>query len=237
MVQSLELDDDDAGEALQALERSLGFQFDAADLAECRTVGDLHRLVAPHMAAASGEGCAGAMAYYRLRRALMPHAGGTRLRPSYVLSEFIATPPRQLFRRIERETRLQLPPLASGWLGLVSFAIGVVALLAVLPVHIFYPGRTLYLLLLVPAAIWLFTLDPGRFGKDCRTLGDLARKVAILNYAHLIEGGARPTPADQWEVVTEVLAGYSAVPKRQIRADMLILPAARYAAWDIAGFR
>jgi hypothetical protein len=230
MAQSLDLDDDNASQAIQALERSLGFQFEDGELDACRTVGDLFRIVSGRIDGSGGEACAAAMAFYRLRRALAPHARGENLRPSYVLSEFIATPPKQLFRQIERETRLQLPAPANSGLGIAAFSAATAALLGVIPVHVFYPGWTLYLILAIPAAIWAFTLDHGRFGKDIRTMGDLAKKVAMLNYGHLIEGGARPSQADQWDVVTEILAGYSAVKRSQIRSDTLILPAQRYAA-------
>jgi hypothetical protein len=230
MAGSLDLEDDDASDAIQALERSLGFRFADGELTTCRTVGDLFGIVSRRLDRLGGEACAGAMAFYRLRRALAPHAGGENLRPSHVLSELITTPPKQLFRQIERETGLQMPPPASSPLGIAAFAAAAVALLGILPVHMFYPGWTLYLILLIPAAIWVFTLDPGRFGKDCRTLGDLAKRVVSHNYGHMLEAGARPTQADQWDVVTEILAGYTTVKKGSIRPDTLILPAKRYAA-------
>jgi hypothetical protein len=231
MTGSLDIDDEDASDAIVKLERSLGFRFADGELNDCRTVGDLFRIVSRRLAGlGGGEACACAMAFYRLRRALSPYAGGETLRPSHVLSELITVSPKQLFRQVERETGLQMPPLASGWLGIAAFATAAAALLGVLPVHVFYPGWTLYLILLIPAAIWLFTLDPGRFGKDCRTLGDLAKRVVSHNYGHLLEAGARPSQADQWDLLTEFLSGYTAVKKQNIRPDMLILPARRYAA-------
>ncbi|HLZ67801.1 MAG TPA: acyl carrier protein [Aliidongia sp.] len=230
MAGSLELDDEDASDAIVRLERSLGFRFADGELDDCRTVGDLFRIVSKRLDGLGGEACATAMAFYRLRRALSPYAGGETLRPSHVLSELITIPPKQLFRQVERETGLQMPPLASGWVGVAAFATAAMALLGILPVHVFYPGWTLYLILLIPAATWLFTLDPGRFGKDCRTLGDLAKRVVSHNYGHLLEAGARPTQADRWDVLTECLSGYTTVKKQDIRPDMLILPARRYAA-------
>jgi hypothetical protein len=230
MAGSLDLDDADASDAILGLERSLGFRFADGELEDCRTVGDLFRIVSRRLEGLGGEACAGAMAFYRLRRVLSPYAGGETLRPSHVLSELITIPPKQLYRQIERETGLQMPSLASAGLGVAAFATAMAALLAIIPVHMFYPGWTLYLILLIPAAIWVFTLDPGRFGKECRTLGDLAKRVVHHNYGHLLEAGARPSQADQWDVLTEILSGYTAVKKADIRADMLILPARRYAA-------
>jgi hypothetical protein len=230
MAQSLDLDDDDASAAIMALEHSLGFQFEDGELAACRTVGDIFRIVSSRIESVGGDACASALAFYRLRRALVPHARGENLRPSYVLPEFISTPPKQLFRQIEIETGLQLPPPAISWLGRAAFATAAMALLGILPAHMLYPGWTLYLILLIPAAIWLFAIDPGRFGKDCRTLGDLAKKVASHNYGHLLEPGARPSRSDQWDLVAEILSANSPVERADIGPDTLILPARRYAA-------
>ena len=227
---SLEIDDQDATDALAALERSLGFQFGADELETCRTVGDIYRIVARRLEGSDGEACVTAMTFYRLRRALAPYAGGEKLRPVHVLSELIGEPPRRAVKRIEAETRLQLPPLASSWLGKAAFATAAIALLGIIPVHMLYPGWTLLTIGLIPAAIWILSIDPGQFPKDCRTLGDLAKKVVALNYGHLLEAGARPRQSDQWDVLTEILSEYSVVPKAAIRADMLILPAKSSAA-------
>lgn len=230
MANSLDIDDEDATDALAALERSLGFQFGADELETCRTVGDIYRIVARRLEGSNGEACVTAMAFYRLRRALAPFSGGEKLRPVHVLSELIAGSPRQAVKQIEAETGLHLPPLASSWLGQAAFATAIVALLGIIPVHMFYPGWTLLTIGLMPASIWLLSIDPGRFSKDCRTLGDLTKKVVALNYGHLLEAGARPRQGDQWDVLTEVLSEYSPVPKAAIRADMLILPTKSYAA-------
>jgi len=230
MANSLEIDDEDATDALATLERSLGFQFGVGELETCRTVGDIYRIVTRRLQGSDGEACVTAMAFYRLRRALAPYAGGEKLRPVHVLSELIAGPPRQAVKRIEAETGLHLPPLASSWLGKAAFATAAIALLGIIPVHMLYPGWTLLTIGLIPAAIWVLSIDPGRFSKDCRTLGDLTKKVVALNYGHLLEAGARPRQGDQWDVLTEILSDYSAVPKAAIRADMLILPAKNYVA-------
>jgi hypothetical protein len=229
-VPSLNLDDDDATDALSDLERSLGFRFGNDELTTCRTVGDVHRVISKRLANSGGDACAGAMAFYRLRRALTPYANGEKLWPTSVLSEFIQVPPKRLFKKIEAETGLHLPQPASSWLGQLAFAVMATALLGIIPVHVLYPGWTLFTILLIPASIWTLSIDPGRFAEDCRTLRDLAKTTMALNFGHLLEAGARPRPADQWEVLTEVLSEYSALPKAEITPEMLILPAKRYAA-------
>ena len=229
-VPSLNLDDDDATGALSDLERSLGFRFGDDELTACRTVGDIHRVIARRLADSGGDACASAMAFYRLRRALTPYADGEKLRPSSVLAEVIRVPPKRLFKKIEAETGLHLPQATSSWLGRLAFAVMVAALLGIIPVHVLHPGWTLFTILLIPASIWTLSIDPGRFAEDCRTLRDLAKTTAALNFGHLLDAGARPRPADQWEVLTEVFSEYSALPKPEITAEMLILPAKRYAA-------
>jgi hypothetical protein len=229
-VHSLDLDDDDASQALSDLERSLGFRFQAAELTACRTVGDIFRIVARHLDGTGGEACASAIAFYRLRRALSPYAGGEKLRPSSVLATVVPIPPKRLLIRIEAETRLHLPPPTNSWLGRSAFAVAMLAFLGMIPVHMLYPGWTLLTILLIPVAIWTFANDPGRYARDCRTLGNLAKQTALLNFGPLLEAGARPRPGDQWEVLTEILSGYGTVPKAAITPDMLILPAERYAA-------
>jgi len=229
-VHSLELVDDAASQALSDLERSLGFRFHADALTTCRTVGDLFRAVARELAGTGGEACASALAFYRLRRALTPYAGGERLRPSSVLAAFVQIPPRRLFKRIEAETRLHLPPPTNSWLGHAAFAIATLAFLGMIPVHLLYPGWTLFTILLMPVSIWTFAIDPGRYAGDCRTLGDLAKKTALLNFGPLLEAGAWPRQAEQWEVLTEILSGHGTLPRAAITPDMLILPAERYVA-------
>jgi len=233
-VPSLELDDDDASQALSDLERSLGFRFQADELTTCRTVGDIFRVVARRLDGTGGEACASAIAFYRLRRALTPHAGGEKLRPSSVLAAFVPVSPKRLFKQIETETRLHLPPPTNSWLGRVAFAVAATAFLGMIPVHMLYPGWTLFTILLIPVSIWTFSIDPGRYPGDCRTLGDLAKKTAQLNFGPLLEAGARPRQGDQWEVLTEILSGYGTLPKAAITPETLILPAKRYAA-GIAG--
>jgi hypothetical protein len=229
-VPSLNLDDDDATGALSDLERSLGFRFGDDELTACRTVGDIHRIIARRLANSGGDACASAMAFYRLRRALAPYTDGEKLRPSSVLAEVIQVPPKRLFKKIEAETGLHLPQATSSWLGRLAFAVAVTALLGIIPVHVLYPGWTLFTILLIPASIWTLSIDPGRFAEDCRTLRDLAKTTAALNFGHLLDAGSRPRTADQWEVLTEVFSEYSALPKAEITAEMLILPAKRYAA-------
>jgi hypothetical protein len=229
-VPSLNLDDDDATGALSDLERSLGFRFGDDELTACRTVGDIHRIIARRLVNSGGDACASAMAFYRLRRALAPYTDGEKLRPSSVLAEVIQVPPKRLFKKIEAETGLHLPQATSSWLGRLAFAVAVTALLGIIPVHVLYPGWTLFTILLIPASIWTLSIDPGRFAEDCRTLRDLAKTTAALNFGHLLDAGSRPRTADQWEVLTEVFSEYSALPKAEITAEMLILPAKRYAA-------
>jgi hypothetical protein len=48
--------------------------------------------------------------------------------------------------------------------------------------------------------------DPGVIPNDCRTLGSLSRRTALLNYTSLAKSGAARNKQVIWSVLTELLS-------------------------------
>ena len=80
-------------------------------------------------------------------------------------------------------------------------------------------------------AIWLLILpvlafDPGGWHGDWKTLGSLARSVAVRNVAYFAGKGARNRDGDWWRSLSHLLAGIvvpaggdGEIEPRQIRPD------------------
>ena len=69
----------------------------------------------------------------------------------------------------------------------------------------------------------LVLLDPGRLPADCRTLGGLARKIAVLNFGRPHAQGAKARDRDLWAALVEILSEYTLLPKAEIHSGTLIL--------------
>jgi hypothetical protein len=110
------------------------------------------------------------------------------------------------------------------WLGTIG-AIG--GGLAVIPVAIFYGFWAL-----APIAIGslLIRLDPGKFPKNCKTLGDLAAKMSKLNVGYFADKGARVSDTQLWEALTEIVSAYSSLRPEAMRRECLLLSSQRKAA-------
>lgn len=93
----------------------------------------------------------------------------------------------------------------------------------------------LFLTAMVAPALWptgvlagvvgfgLTCMDRGRLPADCRTLGDLARKVAGLNFGDLYAQGAKARDKDLWNALLEVLSEYAFLPRAEIHPGTFIL--------------
>jgi len=223
---TLELDDnDDRVELTEALGAAFAMRFGVAEAAACRTVGDVFQVVRSRFPSSREgvEGCATAMAFYRVRQALSDPGARSLLTPSASIDGLAGRRGRRFLRKLGRRSGFQTPrwkaTLVGQTGGWMMFA-GLIWLLltAIVARHLWYTGVTVGVLGLV-----LVLLDPGRLPADCRTLGGLARKIAVLNFGRLHVQGAKARDRDLWAALVEILSEYTLLPKAEIHPGTLIL--------------
>jgi len=193
MVDALRMGDDDAVEMLIDIERTFGVVFSQADVSALSTLENLHALILREARFAGGQGCATAMAFFRLRRLLEGQGLEARARPGTLLAGQFLASPRGTRAILGHASGLVLPPLPMTrlglGLGLVVFVAGLVAAFALSP----------WIIVVVPALWWsIVRFDPGSWRGDWETLCALADTGAHDNYAVLVRQGARHTPATYW---------------------------------------
>jgi hypothetical protein len=225
---TLGLDDDlDSVELLLDLEASFGVKFPNEEAEACLTVGDVFQLVQRHVQRpdAIGAGCATAMAFYRLRRALARDGSNPRLAPTTALEEIPSPSPKATFRRIlEAYPDIRLPRLSLSAAGLCGLAllVSAFALIAVFAASPRWSALSACPALATALGALLMRYDRGRFPRGCRTLGYLARKVAGLNFVALTAAGCYRL-VDVWRAFVEVLTEHSSLPQSEIQEHTLIL--------------
>ena len=226
MQNTLGLDDDlDPIELQEALEVAFGIRFGATEAAACFTVGDilhvLHTRLAPPQEGATG--CATAMAFYHLRRALGHSGTGGPPRPASDLALLSPTSPRRLLADLSRHSGLRLPRWQSSLVGQIGGWMIVAGLAWLLLTAVIAPSLWFTAVATMAAGSGLACIDPGRLPADCRTLGELARKAAGLNFGGLAAEGAKIRDKDLWNALVEVLSEHSLLPKAEIHPGTLIL--------------
>lgn len=267
MRTTLGLDDEFDGEDLQkTLEVSFGIRFDESEAMAARTVDDIHQMIRRRLSSASGpiDGCATAMAFYRLRRALSDVHLDFPSKPRTIVDGRTTPSPRCLLIALRSHSDLRLPrwrATATYWIGLflVIAGLGWLLLNATIPSTVWPtgagavalgfglirsgPGKLLVMAGLgwpllnaaIPSTVWstsaaalalgsaLIHSDPGKLPADCQTFGDLARRVAGLNFGTLYDRGATARDKDIWDALLEVLSEETGLRKTEIGPETLIL--------------
>ncbi|WP_230291544.1 acyl carrier protein [Croceicoccus sp. Ery5] len=220
MTSSLGLAGDlDDVELIQDVEAAFGILLADDEISRCSTVGQLFELIEARLPdMPSGQSCATAMCFYRLRRALQPHSA-TALKPKTSIAALGALPVRELHQIIETECGLRPPPqIISLW--------GCLALLIVvaLPIGLFAIGLPWWVAL--PSAalgIGLYRLAPIQLPDEVETFGDLIRIVASRSIGALAGQGARLGPKEAWQAFTDVLSDHTQLSKGEIVPETLLL--------------
>jgi hypothetical protein len=227
MPNTLGLDDDLAPNELVAeLEASFGFRFTNSELGSLRTVGDIFAVIRGRYAQTSdgANRCATAMAFYRIRRACAGFNARAKLTPDTRLDAFNTLTVKAFCKQIKARTGLRLPRLGftpMGQLGTWCISAGFLA--AVLAIAVAKPQLWPIPVLTAAAGIILVNLDSRRWPTGCLTLGDLAIKVAGLNFGKLRADGAASRDKDLWSAFIEVLSEHSLLPKPEIGPETRLL--------------
>ncbi len=227
MTSSLGLAGDlDDVELIQDVEAAFGIRLADDKISRCSTVGHLFELIEaclPGMP--SGQSCATAMCFYRLRRALQPYSA-IALKPKTSIAALGAVPVRKLHQIIESECGLRPPPqYITLW--------GCLALLLVvsLPFGIFAVGIPWWVAL--PSAalgIVLYRLAPIQLPGEVETFGDLVKIVASRSIGALAGRGARLGPKEAWQAFTDVLSDHTQLSKDEIGPETLLLASRKASA-------
>lgn len=218
---TLALDDDlDPVDILQKIERAFGVKITDAEAQSIVQVGQLFDLLEAKLGPASGEKCATAMAFYRLRRAIIQDAPLISLEPETSLADICDGNPKLAFRNLKERCGLTLPTLLIGWMGVTGLALPVIVVLGGLLGYEWInelldfgpkPGLAWTL---IAAGVFCISAgltwaDPMKISYRLKTLADLATVTAALNYGGLVREGARHRPKELWHALTEVLSEFN----------------------------
>jgi hypothetical protein len=232
MVNSLGLDDDlDSVEIVKLVELAFDIRIANEEAEAITNVGELYDLLLKKIPRdEANRKCASAMAFYRLRRALVDLRTADKLTPGSDMTSRSSVYAKPLFRELEARTGLNMPRPAFSWVGKTGGWIALAWLIAALVdaslfvMHGAIPGSlSLFCWSALPAAYLFAQFDPGRLPKDCPTLGALAKKVAALSYGKLVKAGANASDSAIWTAMLEVLSSFNGFPADQITRETLFL--------------
>jgi len=195
--------DGDEVDLVRAIERAFSIEFRNADLETCVTVGDLHQLIlaaTPH-AERGNSACLSALAFYRLRSALITQFPAAAIRPSTPILMFTGQfGAAQFHRRLKHAVNLDLPRPNIGPLVLFLALTTIAAPFA--GYHWWgWPGT------LLAAPLAGLTYLAGRlFSRyNLATIGDLARTAGAMNARRLLPEGATMRTSEVWSVFDAVI--------------------------------
>lgn len=205
-------------------------RFSDEELIGMHTVGAIHDVLHARFPDQAGT-CETSMAFYRVRRGLLAMGGPERIGPRSDLPRDFQERPKAMLMQLSTLTGLRLPyahggPLATaGWAAAVMAAVaGAAGAVTDLPGALWIVGAA------ATVAIALIWLDPGRLPKDLRTVGDLSRLAASLNYGALIHAGARSDADGLWTVLTDTIADALDMRPEEIGRETRIYPVKTVAA-------
>jgi hypothetical protein len=201
-LNEIRIDGDDLDDVLLEIERSFGISL-PHDLMHVHTAGDLFAEIRKvREPDGLGDRCDTAMSFFLLRRMLTDLGLQDRATPRTPLGGQGLPSPRRLARFIRDEMGLEAPGLVVSRMGcsgaIMIFAAGIGFALTA-----WSPAWLAMWLLVLP----VLALDPGGWEGDWKTLGSLARSVAVRNVAHFAGKGARNREADWWRSFSHLIAG------------------------------
>jgi hypothetical protein len=212
-----DLDDVDM---IEDVEEGFGFRFSDDELGMCETVGDLYALVERRLVAKSldATGCATAICFYSLRRALQPLVE-VKLRPQTPIASFEHLPVRKLYRLIKQDCGLRPPFGYLSGFGCVTLAS--VSGLPLAGLAFGWPWWAALLSALLP--IIGCRLVPLRLPPDVHTFGDLVRVVSSRSIGTLSQRGARLRSQEAWTAFRDIISDHTVLAKDAITPETLLM--------------
>ena len=220
----------DSVEILVNVENAFGITISNYEAEKIATVGDIHNLVWRTLQGRQSIRCKTQQLYYKFRYTLATKFNVPKdaIELDASLNEiFPATNRRLLYRKLEKEMQLQLPPLALsfGWVTVLRITggvliIGTLVISLVMVIRYNYT-RWLYLLPVLGILLTNFfsnLLDAVRtvFWPDL--LSDFTREVLKLNYSTLIqENGANQKEVEQ--VIDHIIADIAGVDIKEVTPE------------------
>lgn len=205
-------------EMLEDVETAFGFRVRDDQLKRCMTVGDLFGVIEARLPSeTSGENCATAMCFYRMRRAIQPRLA-VRLRPNTPIGSLRHLSVRDVHRIIKEECGLRPPPPTLSFWG--CFALVLVLALPLGAVALGFEWWIAIVSAVVAAAS--FRLAPIHYPKSVQTFGDLVRQVSSRSIGALAKEGARLRAPEAWVAFRDVLSDHTDLPKDMILRETLI---------------
>jgi hypothetical protein len=248
MLKSLGIEDDDSADVVIHIEKA--FDISIPEAPAIYTVGEMFDVLRRKLPNSdANRKCASAMAFYRIRRALIDFGLDVARSPSTDLSGLDRVYTKTFAKNLEMRSGLRLPRPALGLIGrlgsaavitgvlsivvagLGMFGLLLSALLAMFGVtfvsptlaHWFVKGPFLVFVAGATLGCLLWWIDAGRLPSSCRTLGALASKAAVLSYGRLVKEGADGSDTCLWKALVDILSDYAAVPADQIAPETYFL--------------
>jgi hypothetical protein len=181
-------------------------------------VGHLFELVKMRLPDTTfSQGCATAMCFYRLRRALQTQTAET-LKPKTSINALSSVPVRKLQQIIRNDCGLRPPPEFLSLWGCLALM-----LVVVFPGFLFYVDWPWWIALSSAGiGIVLYRLSPIRLPDEVKTFGDLVKIVTFRNIGALSRQGARLGSKEAWEAFRDIIGDHTELPKDQIAPETTI---------------
>lgn len=225
MPNSLGLDGDlDDVALIEDIEASFGVTFPGEETATWFTVGDIFESLRWRFpdTAVAGEKCATSMAFYRLRRAIPERQDASRLRPDTPLESLTQLSARELLQLLGNRSGLRMPRYVLSWRGMIGVYLIVASVIATFGLLLARMGGAwsdLAPFVVAGIGVALVRVDGGAFPKECKTLGELARRVVTMNFGYFLAEGADPREGGLWTALVDLLAQHTPLPKLEIAFD------------------
>jgi hypothetical protein len=221
----------DGVELLMAIEDAFQIHIADEEAALASTVGDIQNLVISKLQGQDSKRCLTTVAFYRVRRAIISVLGVERriVEPQTPLDLLIPEKNRrETWREIQNAMKLGLPELEHSGSILSEFVAGSVAVTVGGGIYARVGAAGLAGLFVVGVVIGglLLQLAPTlavAFPHRQATVGDLARDVAAMNHARLIEEIGGWNKNDVLETVCQLITRQTDVPREMISPESLIV--------------
>lgn len=209
---ALDIDDDDAVPIVEAVEQAFGITISDSEAEICETVGGLFALVCaklPTVDRSDHLPCLTAATFRAIRRALLARCPKLDVRPDTRLVSFIKRQDHREWRTyLASETGLSIPqPVLRGFF---VYVFGFVTAAWCLIQFVGYSFASLSAVCLLG---WLISKMVSRYGRwiweDIDTIGDLARKTAVLNVAQAVKKHGAVRKGEAWQALVTLLQGFS----------------------------